>query len=571
MAEEDDDTLNVLGLFSYLSLWNAAVGVGGAWAVVLKILVLLLFTGLVSLCFVLLGSTADDFFLPTLGRISEKLRLSPELAGVTLLSLGNGSPDLFATTASFMKMKNDEQGIGGSALLGGALLLLTIVLGSVCLASPGSLQVEEGIIMRDVGFFAVTVIWIIVCAHAVRRIGLSMALSFFGIYGVYVIAVFVYDLWRKKWKRRLHGIDQDAQEMQPMSCEGHQLTHARWFPTNDVLTEHSAELNRADQEYFLNRQGGVQNDSDSLPDDQDHDHPDIIMDYHALPESSPNLTDNQDNEESSEVSFNFSGYVVAWQLAARRSQEVMNPSSCKAAIKKPFDLMRKFTIPLTGENEEEWSKPRSVSQPFLATVFLLFVFGAFERGNEVVYVPALAIGFFMTLLFQFLLHRSIPPSNKTLTSIMLTIGFISSISWIYVVANELVSILTALGIIFGVQPSILGLTILAMGNSAGDLVANTALARAKKANMAIAGCFGGPLLNLLLGFGLSFLIVTLQGKKVLFELDAISTLAAVFILITLLLIVYKKRRLKQVAKLLFVSYATFICFAIVLIIAGKNS
>jgi sodium/potassium/calcium exchanger 6 len=44
--------------------------------------------------FVLLGSTADEWFVPTLVTISDTLRLSPSVAGVTFLALGNGAPDI---------------------------------------------------------------------------------------------------------------------------------------------------------------------------------------------------------------------------------------------------------------------------------------------------------------------------------------------------------------------------------------------------------------------------------------------------------------------------------------------
>ena len=44
--------------------------------------------------FYLLGDTAESYFSPSLFKISRYLSLSPNLAGITLLALGNGSPDL---------------------------------------------------------------------------------------------------------------------------------------------------------------------------------------------------------------------------------------------------------------------------------------------------------------------------------------------------------------------------------------------------------------------------------------------------------------------------------------------
>ena len=54
---------------------------------------------------------------------------------------------------------------------------------------------------------------------------------------------------------------------------------------------------------------------------------------------------------------------------------------------------------------------------------------------------------------------------------------------------------------------------LAWGNSVGDMVANTAVAKKGLARMAITGCFAGPLFNLLLGLGLSLLLQNIQSGR----------------------------------------------------------
>ena len=54
--------------------------------------------------------------------------------------------------------------------------------------------------------------------------------------------------------------------------------------------------------------------------------------------------------------------------------------------------------------------------------------------------------------------------------------------------------------------AILGLTVLAIGNSVGDWVADTAVARAGKPGMGIASCFGSPLLNDVLGLSVALLV-----------------------------------------------------------------
>ena len=50
----------------------------------------------------------------------------------------------------------------------------------------------------------------------------------------------------------------------------------------------------------------------------------------------------------------------------------------------------------------------------------------------------------------------------------------------------------------------MGITILAWGNSMGDLSANMTMARKGLANMAITACFAGPVFNILIGLGGGF-------------------------------------------------------------------
>ncbi|KAL1409897.1 hypothetical protein Q8F55_003896 [Vanrija albida] len=79
-------------------------------------------------------------------------------------------------------------------------------------------------------------------------------------------------------------------------------------------------------------------------------------------------------------------------------------------------------------------------------------------------------------------------------------GFVCSMIWIASIADEVVAVLQTVGEIFGLSDAIIGLTIFAVGNSLADLVANVTIAQFAP-TMAYAACFGGPLLNLLLGIG----------------------------------------------------------------------
>ncbi|WVF67966.1 hypothetical protein IAT40_002728 [Kwoniella sp. CBS 6097] len=98
------------------------------------------------------------------------------------------------------------------------------------------------------------------------------------------------------------------------------------------------------------------------------------------------------------------------------------------------------------------------------------------------------------------LYLSTDGSSYTWRLVRCFCGFICSMVWIAAIADEVVGVLNTVGEILGLSDAIIGLTIFAIGNSLADLVANVTVAQFAPA-MAYAACFGGPMLNLLLGVG----------------------------------------------------------------------
>lgn len=74
-----------------------------------------------------LASTADTYLSPALETISDKFSCSESLAGVTLLALGNGAPDVFAAFSAG-GTKEDEINLLIASLFGSALFISTVVM-----------------------------------------------------------------------------------------------------------------------------------------------------------------------------------------------------------------------------------------------------------------------------------------------------------------------------------------------------------------------------------------------------------------------------------------------------------
>jgi solute carrier family 24 (sodium/potassium/calcium exchanger), member 6 len=99
-----------------------------------------------------LGISASDFFTPNLASLAQLLGLDENVAGVTFLAFGNGSPDVFST---FSAMRANSGSLAIGELLGAASFIVSCVVGSICIIKP--FHVRPGPFLRDVGFFAAAV------------------------------------------------------------------------------------------------------------------------------------------------------------------------------------------------------------------------------------------------------------------------------------------------------------------------------------------------------------------------------------------------------------------------------
>jgi len=140
-----------------------------------------------------------------------------------------------------------------------------------------------------------------------------------------------------------------------------------------------------------------------------------------------------------------------------------------------------------------------------------------------VWALLLVIAVVLLLCNWFLTSFQEPPAKGFYLVVLVLIGFTSSVLWISAVAQELVSLLNAIGLILHISPVILGLTILAWGNSLGDMVSDISLARQGYAQMSMGGvyaCTGilsilslAPTFNLTIGMGISLLITCIKSLK----------------------------------------------------------
>ncbi|GMF15246.1 unnamed protein product [Phytophthora lilii] len=203
-------------------------------------------------------------------------------------------------------------------------------------------------------------------------------------------------------------------------------------------------------------------------------------------------------------------------------------------------LLRDITVPLF--DDESWSRPKACLSP-ITVPLLVALTGGYANvdicgGKFSYHVPLwqalVVVGGCISGIVSFFTHRSHAPRSLKAASLLLSLAFVACVCWIYAVANELMALLVAVGYITHASNSLLGLTVLAWGNSVGDFITDVSVARAGFPQMAVAGCYGGPVFNILLGLGLPMAYAFLSGRSEELSLDVHAWISLVFLFISLI-------------------------------------
>lgn len=431
---------------------------------------------LISL-FYLLGNTAADYFCCCLEKLSNLLELPPTVAGVTLLPLGNGAPDVFASIAAFMGSDSGEVGL--NSVLGGAVFVTCVVVGTVSLCvAEQCIRIDKKCFIRDVCFFIIALLSLLALL-IVGKVAVLGAVSFISIYLVYAVFVAANEMRRN----RVSSLKLDSiTPLLPVTAS----------MLSSVDGEHNSSLGGSESaDALLQLQAPVP---------------------HWMWSSNVAIFSDEvvkDNTVGSPMA------LWGWNEQDDVNDQSSSFSCSKlfALLEIPLTLPRRLTIPII--DEDRWSKLYAVSSASLAPLLLAFLWNTQDNLSSpatTTYVIGAVVGGILGGVAFVYTTADHPPQRFLFP--WLFGGFFMSIIWFYIVANELVALLVAFGVIFGISPSILALTVLAWGNSMGDLMSNVAIAAnsADGVQIAMSGCYAGPMFNTLAGLGISMLLGALSSR-----------------------------------------------------------
>ncbi|KAM0944120.1 putative sodium/calcium exchanger membrane region [Dioscorea sansibarensis] len=431
------------------------------------------------LLFYLLGNTAADYFCSSLQGLATVLKLSPSIAGVTLLSLGNGGPDIFSTIAS--STTTDTSLLSLYTVLGGAFFVSTVVVGiiSICIGSK-QLLIDKASFIRDVTYLLLTLSLLAVIL-LLEKINLFGAIAFSCLYPIYVVIV-----------SAMHCYQREFQALE---------------------------------------------EEDSPP----H----LVESLLLLPIAVDNDRDEAKNKNKTIIDKLRGRGARAWLFIGRIAV---------CLLELPLSLPRRLTIP--DVCEKRWCKPFAVISVTLAPSLLSLLWNSKmeEFGSKdsiIIYAVACSIGLILGITAFLTTNSSKPPSKTLVLLPWLAAGFLMSMAWTYILAEELVSLMVSISTILNISSSVLGLTVLAWGNSLGDLVSNMAVAMNgghTGVQVAISGCFAGPIFNTLIGLSISFFMKSWNEfpscVEISLDLNLLQTLGFMFGSLLWSLVILPKRGMK---------------------------
>jgi sodium/potassium/calcium exchanger 6 len=446
----------------------------------------------------MLKTTADEYLIGTFEIICSILNLSQEVAGSTLLAFGNGAPDMFSTIAAFTKSSEIKMGLGMGSLLGGSNFVLTLVLGGVILASPQRyVKSSFQVFGRDVCFMLLS-LSLLLFLHWMKfqHMTVLVGLLFIFLYLGYVALVV-------DQARTAEALLEQQQSQLPLLTEPHcDVPPTSLLNSPIYLTDNYIPAPHSQPNYYVEMIWG---DDSSAPQHTTTWRHLIQGLYWKQLKARTQLARYGDQVQ--EEWFTHSRFVRVFKILCF-----------------PLELCRSLTIPIPEHVHSFFL------HPLCCTVLVMYL-------TEWISYWALAIALLISIVLFFCPlpnFSHVPQWNLLWASVSLCF----CILWIFLLASEVVCLLNALGSLFEVSASLMGLSVLAWGNSVGDFVTNLALSRRGRSRMALSGCLSGPVFNLLFGFGTSFLVVSTKfyPDPVLIELDSYTVAVLIFMLFELSLL-----------------------------------
>uniref|UniRef100_A0A803XRA8 Solute carrier family 24 member 4 n=1 Tax=Meleagris gallopavo TaxID=9103 RepID=A0A803XRA8_MELGA len=495
--------------------------------------------------FYALAIVCDDFFVPSLEKICERLHLSEDVAGATFMAAGSSTPELFASVIGVFITHGD---VGVGTIVGSAVFNILCIVGVCGLFAGQVVCLTQWAVFRDSVYYTLSVIILIVCLSCLLTLFFVSlrweSLILIIMYSFYILImkynVRMQNFFTLKSKNVGNGdtVDnemEDGNKCYASSCDD---------PSIPLLWKVKGV-----QQYGKNSVVMVDEIICSSPP------------KYRFPEAGLRIMIT--NKFGPRTRMRMASRIIINER--QRLIQSANGSS-KPLQNGRHQNIENGNIPVVNqeeENEQDNLSPFSLPGKILTFFFFLCFCLAEGKMNKIKWI--------LTWPLIFVLFCTIPNCNKPRWESWFMFTFILSTLWIALFSYFMVWMVTVIGYTLGIPDVIMGITFLAAGTSVPDCMASLIVARQGLGDMAVSNTIGSNVFDILVGLGVPWGLQTMAidyGSTVKINSKGLVYSVALLlgsVALTVFGIHVNKWKLdKKLGIYVLFLYAVFLCFSILI-------
>ncbi|XP_063335667.1 sodium/potassium/calcium exchanger 1-like isoform X7 [Pelmatolapia mariae] len=429
--------------------------------------------------FVSLAIVCDEFFVPALGVITNKLAISDDVAGATFMAAGGSAPELFTSLIGVF-IAHSNVGIG--TIVGSAVFNILFVIGMCALFSREILHLTWWPLFRDVSFYILGLIFLIIFfLDNVIMWWESMMLV--ACYTVYVIFMKFNVQIERAFKTQLHkhkSIVKVIAVEEPDKTNGNGEDNAPPAPDDKNHLKLKPSLQRGGSSASLHNSTMRNTIFQLMIHTLDPIDGEEKTEQSKEPEPTPAAEEEkkeqpEDKKEDVPAKDDGSGESDDSESDEEDSDDESDESSEDEDDDEDKD----------EEEDEKDDEPLSLEWPD-------------TRRKQATYL------FLLPIVFP--LWLTVPDVRNPKSRKFFVVTFLGSILWIAIFSYLMVWWAHQVGETIGISEEIMGLTILAAGTSIPDLITSVIVARKGLGDMAVSSSVGSNIFDITVGLPVPWLL-----------------------------------------------------------------
>ncbi|XP_058240596.1 sodium/potassium/calcium exchanger 2-like isoform X4 [Hemibagrus wyckioides] len=474
--------------------------------------------------FIALAIVCDEFFVPALTVITEKLAISDDVAGATFMAAGGSAPELFTSVIGVF-ISHSNVGIG--TIVGSAVFNILFVIGMCAVFSREILNLTWWPLFRDVSFYILDLIMLIVF-FLDNTISCWESMALLLAYAAYVLFM-KYNAQVEALVKGLMNRNQVVEVAEPQP------------KVSPVPTEDDSKLSAKPR---LQRGGSSASLHNSLMRNSI-----FQLMIHTLDPLSEEFADSGKFREKASILHKIAKKKCQVEDAnGVADKNLPNSSSVEVEVSPPLNGTAGQEGDAGDEDDEE-DQPLSLSWPESSRKRFTYLF---------------------LLPIVFPLWITLPDVRKPTSKKFFPVTFLGAICWIACFSYLMVFLAHQVGETIGITEEIMGLTILAAGTSIPDLITSVIVARKGLGDMAVSSSVGSNIFDITVGLPFPWLMFSLANGMSPVEVSSNGLFCAIVLLFLMLLFVIisiaacKWKMSKLLGFIMFLLYVVFLVVSVML-------